>query len=223
MPLIVGLLVIMALFATADFYLNKLDAKPVLNWTETADSVVSAKAPDKEAAIDSQFALDGKLGGYMVVSQMQTDQVFEKIDLSNIKNVSIYRNELEKVEGLMQEEKDSEGEGLVESEAEKPSIYLYELQGPENQGSLTYLNAKLQFIAQINTVTETLNETGEYGDNSFYFNNKNYENTAFLLTQIGDDLFGFQYQKGDEGKAFEDVKKIINLLTTENQSINSNS
>ncbi len=210
MPLIVGLLVLVALFATADLYLNKLDTKPVLNWSDSADSVASADTP-KEVVIDSQFSLDGKLAGYTVVSQMQTSQIFEKIDLSNIKNVSIYRNELKKeVEAV---------EGEESEVVENPSIYLYELQGPENQGALTYLNAKLQFIAQINAVTETLNETGEYGNNSFYFNNKNYENTAFVLTQIGDDLFGFQYQKTEGDKAFDDVKSVIQLLMAE-QSTN---
>ena len=91
-------------------------------------------------------------------------------------------------------------------------ILLYEIHGPEGQGSLTYLSVKLQFISQINATTETLNEDSVLGNNSFFFNDLNYENTAFILTQVGDNLFGFQYSKGS-ATAYEDVKAIIESLT----------
>ena len=193
LSLVIIIIIALALFAAADYYLNNLRPQP-------SSDVVTDVIPDKEPSnvINSLFELNEELGGYKVVDQVQTSQIFEKIDLSNIRNIEIYRNQLEKAEG------------------ESEPIFLYEIHGPKDQGSFTYLNVKLQFISQVNATTETLNETGELGHNNFFFNDLNYENTAFLLTQIGDNLFGFQYSKKDS--VYEDVKTIVQQLMPETQS-----
>lgn len=194
LSIVIIILIALFLFAAADYYLNNLSPEAPLDLFK--EEVVDEKPP---TFIHSLFKLNEEIGGYKVASQVQTNQIFEKIDLSNIKNIKVYRNQLEK--------------------AEEEPIFLYEIHGPKDQGSLTYLSVKLQFIAQINATTETLNETGEFGHNSFFFNDKNYENTAFVFTQIGDNLFGFQYSKLDP-QTYENVKAIIQILLSEYESLN---
>jgi hypothetical protein len=189
--LTIGILVLLALFAAADFYINGLNLKIP---TFKAESPAVVIADQEEIKTDSMFRIHQAIGDYKVKDQWESNQIFEKIDLSGIKNIEIFKNELVPLEG-----------------GSEP-IFLYEIQGPVDQGALTYLSVKLAFIAQINAVTEVLNETGEYGLNSFYFNDENYKNTAFLLTQINDNLFGFQYKK-QPLDIFEAVKGIIDILT----------
>ena len=189
LPLFVIIVVVLGLFATADYYLNGLDGQVLLNLKDQVSDVTAS--PVTPPPVPSVFKLNEKVEGYEVISQVQTRQIFEKIDLSNINNIKIYRDTLKK-------------ESL-------PAISLYELHGPKDQGSLTYLNVKLQFIAQIDAITETINETSEFGYNSFFFNDKNYENTSFLFTQIGDNLFGFQFDKTNLD-TYGDIKAIIQSL-----------
>ena len=95
LPLFVIIVVALGLFATADYYLNNLDGQVVLDIAEK----VSAEVPEKEPpppTVPSVFKVDEEVAGYTVISQMQTSQIFEKIDLSNINNIKIYRNRLEK-------------------------------------------------------------------------------------------------------------------------------
>ena len=195
LPLFVIIVVALGLFATADYYLNNLDGQVVLD-LKNQISDAAATEPPTVPTITSVFQLNEKIGSYTVASQVQTSQIFEKFDLSNVNNIKIFRNALEK-------------ESLP---AESKPVFLYEIHGPKNQGSLTYLNIKLQFIAQIDVKAETINETSEFGSNSFFFNDVNYKDTiAFLLVQMGDNLFGFQYDRTDTA-VYDDIKEIIQSL-----------
>jgi len=199
-PLFIIIVIALSLFAAADYYLNNLDGQALLDLKEQVTDVTAAPEPPETPeppAISSRFKPDQELEGYQVISQLQTRQLFEKIDLSNLSNVTIVRNELTKK---------AEAE-----EAVAPPLFIYEMSGPAGQGSLTYLNVKLQFIAQIDTAAETINETSEFGQNSFFFNDRNYENTGFLLVQIHDNLFGFQYDKSDPA-VYDNIKRIIQSL-----------
>ncbi|MBN2096399.1 hypothetical protein JW752_03270 [Candidatus Peregrinibacteria bacterium] len=199
-PLFIIIVIALSAFAAADYYLNDLDGRVLLDLKDQVTEVTAAPEPPEPPAIVSQFMIDQELEGYQVTSQLQTHQIFEKIDLSNINNITITRNELVKRE-----------------ETEKKTLtplFIYEIRGPADQGSLTYLNVKLQFIAQISATAETINETSEFGQNSFFFNDKNYENTAFLLVQIHDNLFSFQYDKS-ETAVYNDVKRIIQSLISQ--------
>jgi len=198
LPLLIIILLALGLFAAADYYLNNLDAQVVLDLKDQPVSVAPVDTEPVTPAVSSLFQLNETLLDYEVVRQVQTRQLFEKIDLSGISNLTVYQNRLEKP-------------GASADEAVQEPILLYEIHGPKDQGSLTYLNIKLQFIAQINATTEIINEDSTFGHNSFFFNNQNYQNTAFILVQIGDHLFGFQYNKADP-TAYDDVKAIIEKL-----------
>lgn len=212
------ILIILVSFAGADFYLNRLGTK------------INVKNPSGTAASSAPyFKPDDVVMGYKITNQVKTSQIFGKIDLSGIENITIYSNQLKKelssaaassvtTKALSNQttpalplKKASPKIPTLSSDTAYKTIYLYEIQGPKGQGSLTYLKTKLKFISQINTATETINENASYGNNSFFFNNLNYKNTAFLLVQINDNLFAFEYSKQDVA-AYDDVKAIINKL-----------
>jgi len=207
--LIFIILIIIALFAGADFYLNNLKEQVVAKTPPVP--LISPDAVATEFA-DAAFKLNEDVLGYKVINQKQASQIFEKIDLSNIKNIKIYLDRLEKAaagnQALSAEDAQDELKAVTGSDVKNQSIYLYEIHGPLGQGSLTYLNIKLEFIRQINATTEVLNETGGLGQNSFFFNDQAFENVAFLLTQVGDNLYAFQYNKQDPA-IYDDVKAII--------------
>ena len=214
------ILLALGLFAGADYYLNNLS-------TVSSGPSQNTTAPPKTTS--SYFKLNDQINGYKIINQVQTNQIFEKIDLSNVPNITIYRNQLKK-------ETTTSTKPSTDTDANKSPklptvkkaapkiptqaitssnpgkiIHLYEIQGTKGQGSITYSNVKIQFLSQINTATESLNETTPFSNNSFFFNNSNYKNIAFLLIQINDKLFAFQYDKEDSG-VYDDVKSIINKL-----------
>lgn len=194
--LTIGMLIVLTLFATADFYINdlkpKIPTKP-LQIVVVDERVDEVMAKDIQEEVNSLFKISQAIGRYKVIEQGPTKQLFDKIDISALKKIQSYKNTLESIE------------------KKSDPITLYEIHGPKDQGSFTYLSVKLQFIAQIDAVTETLNESDEYGQKSFYFNDSNHPGTAFILTQIEDNLFGFQYRK-DSNETFVAVKEIIETL-----------
>jgi len=212
-PLFLLLIIVLAGLAGADFYLNGLAAPGPIDLSNFQPTTV-ADIPRQEAAppavTGSVFQLSQSVDGYAVEAQLQTKQIFEKIDLSSIGNIKVYRHELMKSSAPAAE---TPGAGDSPSVDTPQPLLIYEILGPEGQGSLTYLNVKLQFIAQIDAVTETLNETGQFGHNSFFYNDANYQNTAFLLVQVKDHLYGFQYNKSVP-EAYEDVQRLITDLVS---------
>lgn len=222
------LLVVLSLFATADYYLNNLDQQVSLALEMAGEEPgTQPETPVPSAVIDSVFRLGDSLEGYVLVSQVQTGQIFEKIDISSLTNLKTYRHEFRKpvraTEEVSQEgavdttseeggELGAEEETVIEEPIAEEPLYIYEIKGSKDQGNFTYLNVKLQFIAQINATTETINEDSQFGQNSFFFNNLNYKNAAFLITQIGDRVFGFQYSKASQ-ETYESIKSIIQSIS----------
>jgi len=218
--LILIILIIIALFAGADYYLNNLKDQALPKIPKPTTDTVS---PDKSEFADAAFKLNEDVIGYKLVSQKKTSQIFEKIDLSNINNIKIYLDTFEKASAPAQipvtETTEATPPAPTDVKENNQSIYLYEIHGPVGQGSLTYLNVKLQFISQINATTEVLNETGEFGQNSFFYNDQSFENVAFLLTQAGDNLYAFQYNKVDP-VIYNDVKSIVAKIMPAKTDVN---
>lgn len=187
LPITVIVLVLLSLFATADLYLNKVELKTQANMPAIPTQQPVVQAPD------NKLLLSGNYAGYQVAQQFETRQIFEKINLNEIKNIRIFKSQL-----------------IDDSEI---PLFIYEVIGPDNQGQLTYLNVKLELIAQMNNSTETINETNSFGSNSFFFNDTDYPNTAFLLTQIDDHLYGFQYSK-EKPETYGKVQAVIKELST---------
>jgi hypothetical protein len=218
-PVAIGIVVALAAFAAADFYLNNLGRD--LNFDSQGAAPVQATQPSTPTVIPSAFKVGDTVQGFKVMSQVMTSQVFDKVDLGNVKNILVVKTQLEKVsppvpvatEAAPVEVGATPAETPPAAQAPAPEPFaLYEIVGPRDQGALTYLAVKLQFVAQINVTTETINEDSKYGDNDFFYNDQNLQSTAFLVTQIGDNLYGFQYNKNSP-ETYESVKSMIQQLT----------
>ena len=185
------------IFATTDYFFN----------VRTTTSPISSLVTDVNSTeadsnlIQSLLNQDSSLN-YQIANRNRTTYVFEKFDASNMKNIRIYRNLLE----APKSEKTTTSTKTNEDTSHYP-IIIYEIHGPKNQGSLTYLNVKLKFVDQLSD-TENINEMNEYGHNSFFYNDLKNKNTGFLLIQIGDNLFGFQYQKKPKD-SIDTIKTMI--------------
>ena len=128
---------------------------------------------------------------YTLQSRSRAHQLFETFDLRLINNIRVYKNALS---------------------GDSSPMVIYEIHGPKNQGKLTYLNVKLKILAQVD-LAGNINETGEFGESSLFYNDENAKAIGFLLVQVGDMLLGFQYNKED-GETFNTVKKIISTLNS---------
>ncbi len=208
----IGIVVALAAFAAADFYLNNLGKD--LNLDSTPVEPVTQNP--QPAPILSAFKVGDQVEGFKVVSQVVTQQVFDKVDLAGVKNIQVVKTELEKAPiapaAIPTIPETNAPANPTPTVAEAEPLTIYEIQGPRDQGALTYLAIKLQFVAQTNATTETINEDAKFGDNSFFYNDQNLATTSFLLTQKGDNLYAFRFNK-KSADTYESVQKIIQSLT----------
>ncbi|MBI5421716.1 hypothetical protein HZA44_01110 [Candidatus Peregrinibacteria bacterium] len=200
-PIALAIVLILAAFAAADFYLNGLGKGLNLDFRGSVPAETGASP--KPIPVDSLYKVGDEVEGYKVASVVAASQIFDKIDLSSVKNIQVVKTVMKK-EAAPVPPKPGQSEAAV---SVPEPITFYEIRGAKDQGSLTYLSVKLQFVAQLNSLTENLNETNAYGDGSFYYNDLNNPETAFLLVQIGDNLYGFQSDKKSEA-----VPHLINGL-----------
>ncbi len=214
----IGIVVVLAAFAAADFYLNNLGRN--LNFDSRVEEPVATDQAVPPVVIPSVFKIGDAVQGFKVMSQVLVSQVFDKVDLGGVKNIRVVKTQMEKAFAPVPVPAEASPVEVGEEPADAPvakvsnaePLTLYEIVGPKDQGALTYLAIKLQFVAQINATTETINEDSKYGDNSFFYNDLNLKSSAFLLTQIRDTLYGFQYNKNNP-ETYESVKGMIEQLT----------
>ena len=213
-----GIVVALAAFAGADFYLNSLGRG--LNFDPRSVEPVSTEQPSTPVVIPSAFKVGETVQGFKVMSQVMASQVFDKVDLGSVKNIRVVKTQMEKIVAPVPVATEATPVAIEEKTPEAPvaavpssePLTFYEIVGPRDQGALTYLAIKLQFVTQINATTETINEDSKYGDNSFFYNDQNLQSSAFLLSQIGDNLYGFQYNKKSP-ETYESIKGMIQQLT----------
>ncbi len=181
------------LFAGTDYVLNT-DGAPRIP-AKTAPANTSSPVEVKENNFTRNLlTTDSNQYGFVVSTRARVNSIFEKIDLSEVKSIMVFQNQLKSLDT-----------------AQDP-ITIYEIQGPAGQGAITYLNVKLKFIGQV-SATQTINEVNNYGQNSFFFNDENNATVGHLVVQIEDNLFGFQYNK-ENASAFELVQTMINKFVT---------
>jgi len=189
-------------FAAADYFINApLEKFPGVSGLNEETTQV----PDSSYPNIIQMLLDSNPPAfdYTVTKRNRTKQLFEKFDLSSADNVVIFQNVLDK--------KTTDGmDEIIGQPEDYNRIMIYEIQGPQNQGRITYLNLKTKLIDQMD-VTGTINEVSGYGYNSFFYNDLNNANTGFLFTQIKDNLFGFSYNKANES-VFDTIKLMVEAL-----------
>jgi hypothetical protein len=195
LQLAILLLIVIALFISADYYINPpqpVDAVPLSpsEADRNADEVppmASPPQPLREALEDPDSGLN-----LQVLKRARTDELFEMYNLSKIEDLKVFKYQIG--------QDDTGGQ----------PINVYEIFGPQGQGQLTYLNIKL-LIEDQKQEADTINETASLGHNNFFYNSKTQESTAYLVTQISDVVYGFQYSKTDEG-SYDSIKTIIQRL-----------
>ena len=179
LQLFILILVVIVLFAFADHYVNvpegMPDFTPALPSSQQDDDDKQPEVvthPNVTKQILDAGSLDGR---YAIEKRTRSTELFESFNLSEIANISIYKNILID----------------VDTDGQLP-IYIYEIHGPAGQGGITYLNIKLAIIAQLGS-SAGINETGSYGYNSLFYNSSKDDSTGYLLSQVEDIVFGFKY------------------------------
>lgn len=190
------ILVVIALFAFADYSMNVPDGlpdfTPALPSSQQGDNENQKPEAITHPNITKQIIDAGGLnGGYTIEKRTRSTELFESFNLSEIANISVYKNVLID----------------VDTQGQLP-IYVYEIHGPAGQGSITFLNVKLAMIDHLGS-SAGINETGSYGYNSLFYNNKKEESTGYLLSQVEDMVFGFKYNK-KSSKAFDFIDSLVN-------------
>jgi len=184
-----------ATFASLDYYLN-INNKPGVKSEEIIIDTAQEKVVEKvntEVPKKSEINLIQSLLNkrtdltYKIAKRNRATQLFEKFDLSTLKSVKIYKNELTK--------------------KDESIVIAYEIQANKGQGGIIYIALKSLIKEQIDA-TGGMNEVSSYGYNAFFYNDINRENTVFLLTQIGDSLYGFQSNK----QSFKIIESMIETL-----------
>jgi len=200
------ILVVIALFAFADYSLNLPGGIP--RPTPSLPSFRQDSQTEKPPEIVTHpnitkliLELSGQQGIYTIEKRSRSTELFESFDLSDLANTSIYKNILIN----------------AETKGQLP-IYVYEIHGPAGQGNITYLNIKLAMIDQLGSAAG-INETGDLGFSSLYYNDESSSANGFLLSQIGDIVFGFKYSK-QEGPAFDFIKTLINTYMSQISNTN---
>ncbi len=200
------ILIMIGLLGFADYYFNfpnglanivqKQEIKEVResNTVHTSASKITNTTPDTN--ITQKIIESYSNGNYKIKERNRSKELFEKFDLSELANISIYKNEL-----------------FSKDKNDSIPIYIYEINSPKGQGGITYLNIKMSMIKQ-NSSEENINENKDYGQASLFFNNPANKTTAYLLVQIQDLIFGFQYNK-KSSKSFDFIKTLVNNYTAQ--------
>ena len=183
--------IVIVAFAITDFWLNyKGGSDARRRETETVTQGVSPFSNMTQRIISKTDVLKG----YRVIKRSRTQHLFEKVGFDPTDPVAIFYNLLEGENGEAME--------------------IYEAHGALNQGNLTYFSIKQKFLTSAQDATATINEVSTYGHNSFFYNDINYPNTGFLVTQIGSNVYGFKYAKEPTG-TFLRIKGAIDYLMRE--------
>ena len=192
------ILVLAGLFGFADYYVNVPEGIPtpkLPSMPTGTDGEVTVEVPPEVVThpnvTKAVLEKGGLSGDYKIEKRARSTELFESFNLSAVSNISVYKNILIKADG-----------------AGQLPIYVYEVHGPAGQGSITYLNLKLAMIDQLGSESG-INETGDIGYSNLFYNNEGSEATGYLVSQVGDVVFGFQYSK-DSSEAFDFVKSLVN-------------
>lgn len=186
------ILVVIALFGFADYFVNLPEG--IKNPLPSLPGKTQVQVPDlADYPNITKQLLDqtGLIKTHTIEKRTRSTELFENFDLSDLTNIGIFKNVLIRADG----------------QAELP-IYIYEIHGPAGQGNITYLNIKLAMIDQLGS-SVGINETGSYGFNSLFYNDEKNPSIGFLLSQVGDIVFGFKYSK-DSREAFDFITTLVN-------------
>ena len=186
--------VIVGLFVFADYYANFPEGIPKVSIPTSSQQNDAAAMPavvSHDNIIKQILDRGGLTANFMIEKRTRSTELFEIFDLGKLANIAIYKNTLI----------DSDVQGQL-------PIYVYEIHGPTGQGGITYLNIKLAIIEQLGSEAG-INETGDHGYNSLFYNDDKNPSTGFLISQVSDMVFGFKYNKKSR-QAFDFAQGLVN-------------
>lgn len=186
------ILVVIILFAAGDYFVNAPGSIQISDAPVTQNDQVTQIEDQYSNLTQELLDFQSTELQYTIAKRDRSKQVFEKFDLSTLNNVVIYMNALKSVN------------------ADNSPIVIYEIQGRKNQGALIYQNMKLKIIDQMES-KGIINEVTDYGYNGFFYNDPSNENIGYLVSQIKDNIFAFQYNKADQNN-FITIQSMINAL-----------
>lgn len=175
--LLIVLLLGIILLALIDYFVTQpeFDLEPITDDNAPASNELEA-TPSVPAQINVTKATledNPTLSIFTLEKTTRATSLFETFVLDQ-KDIKMYKNELKN--------------------ASDETIEIYELQAPPGQGKFIFPTLKLAIANQL-TDPSQINTTNDYGEMSFFYNNAAEPTMAFLVTQVGDNIFGFKYDK----------------------------
>lgn len=115
--------------------------------------------------------------------------LYKTIYLQDLEDLKIFKNVIKSVDSMI------------------AKIYIIDV-GPMNSPKTVYDTLKTRGSEGLDI---EVNETGEFGDGSFYMNDSRRQNVAFLTVRFGSLIYGFSYPK----EYHPQVKNLVKLLDME--------
>lgn len=137
---------------------------------------------------DEQIKSAGFVGAY-IEREVFDDYLFKTIFVGDLYNTEIEKNTIRTNEALL------------------AKVYIFKI-GPDSDTDEVYQLFKMRATEGAGI---EVNETNEFGVNSFYMNDSTRSNTAFLTVRIGSLIYAFSYPK----EYHSQIKNLVQLLEWE--------
>jgi hypothetical protein len=156
------------------------------NFTGTAED--QQKAAEAKVKINFSNLQKAGFGGVTLQRVPFNGILFENIDLRDFKSVPVIQN------------------NLLENNRNRTATFVEFITGSRMLASEIYALLKEKAGKQIGT---TINETNQFGDNSFYVNYYDRTENSFLIVKIGDSVYALTYQKG----LHDSIKQLLSIIS----------
>jgi hypothetical protein len=180
--------------------------------------IVPEEETIEEETIDEEPAEEDVVADFPAIvspfDNIDPEPVYPKIDITKVVDAGFKIADLvsENFDGTIfknidiGEYNDDNHKQFIITESEEFAGTIDELIFPTSEIALeVYSTIKAKIV---NTGTFEINETNQYGDNSFFANNSEEKNYVFLVVKIKDRLYTLYYPAKNHNK----MKNLINLL-----------
>lgn len=191
------LLLTIVLLALADYFVTQ----PEFDLESTENNAPPSEIKENEISpppvptpinvTKSTLEDNPELSLFILEKTTRVTSLFETFTVDQ-KDIPLYKNELKN--------------------ASEQRIEIYELQAPEGQGKFAFLALKAGITNQLSDPTQ-INVTNDYGEMSFFYNDSAQPTMGFLVTQVGDNIFGFKYDKNSPNN-FTFIQNFIQALAS---------
>lgn len=182
-------------FVAMEFLLNPPKSSKVKN-----EQQVSTNNDNQTFSIENQLTPPQP-----IFTSFITKEAFVKSEFNDVQLVKIERiDNFFKFINIKPNEDDFSVISAVFNKDDETIATIFEFQ-PETEATTAKIFSTL-FSKLRDNITEeqkediNLNQTNSFGDHSFYFNNKQYEEMVFLVVKSADKILAFEYKKENHEK-----------------------